>query len=206
MPTPATAAISAFLQINSGKNHEPILVIIVIFAENELVIFHLDLKTKFAQNISMDPKEAKNRIWHYHLDTEGQLWHEGSLFEDPTLLNFFMKKMDQLPDGRFQVICQGETCLIEPEDAPYVVLDIEKKGEKIELIFPGDYREILDPSSLYVGKDNVLYCKVRAGRFAARFNRKPYFELSHWINLDETRHEFFLNLGKKHFPIQGVRG
>jgi len=153
----------------------------------------------------MDPNEAKNRIWHYKMDTEGNLWHEGTLFEDPALLKFFMRKMEREPDGRYKLLCQGETCYIEPADVPYVILGIERKGDEVELIFPGDYREVLDPRSLYVGKDNVLYCKVRGGKYDARFNRKPYIELAHWVEEDPRRHQYVLHLGKDYFPIAGVQ-
>ncbi len=153
----------------------------------------------------MDPQEAKNRIWHYKMDCEGNLWHEGTLFDDPPVLKFFMRKMEKLPDGRFKVICQGETCFIEPEDVPYVVQDIRLVGDQVELIFPGDYRERLDPNTLWVGKENVLYCKTRGGEFEARFNRKPYLELAKKVDFDSQNHQYVLQLGQKAYPIQGVR-
>jgi len=151
----------------------------------------------------MDPIEAKNRIWHYILDTEGNLWHEGTLFEDPALLKFYMRKMEKTPEGKFKVLCQGETCFIEPQDVPYVILGIERKGDQVELIFPGNYREILDPATLYVGKENVLYCKVRDGAFEARFSRKPFWEITHWVEQGQDK-KFFLNLGGEKFQIHGI--
>ncbi len=151
----------------------------------------------------MEPDNVQARIWHYLLDTEGHLWHDGTEFEDPDTLRFFMRKMKRLPDGRYQVLCQGETCFIEPMDVPYVIQDIEVKGDRMELVFPGDYRERLDPATLQVGKDNVLYCKVRNGAFDARFNRKPYLELAHYVERDESG-RYCLRLGGEKYPIAGV--
>lgn len=148
--------------------------------------------------------EEKERIWHYWMDAEGHLWHEGSEFDDPEILKFFHKKMEQEPDGKYKVICQGETCYIEAEDVPYVIQDIDIKPSQVELIFPGNYRETLDPSTLRVGKDNVLYCKVRQGKFTARFNRKPYLELAKYVDRDSKSHIYYFNFEKKRFPIQGV--
>jgi hypothetical protein len=152
----------------------------------------------------MEVDNVQDRIWHYSMDTEGHLWHDGAEFEDPQVLKFFMRKMEKQADGKFKVICQGETCYIEPQDVPYVVQKINFLPDKIELIFQGDYREALDPISLYVGKDNVLYCKVRGGNFNARFNRKPYLELAHQIEHDPKHHGFCLIFGGKSYPIQGV--
>ncbi len=144
----------------------------------------------------------EERIWHYQLDKEGHLWHEGSEFDDPAILKFFMRKMEKLPDGRFKAICQGETCFIEPEDVPYVVKDVVVGPDQVELIFPGDYGEVLDPSTLYVGKENVLYCKVRGGKYAARFNRKTYFELARLVEQDAKDKGFYLAIGGKRYRIR----
>lgn len=144
------------------------------------------------------------REWHYKVDTEGNLWHDGSVFDDPNILNFFMRRMEHLPDGRYHALCQGEHCYFEPEDTLYVVHDIAMHPDHIDLVFQGDYHERLDPHSLHVGKDNVFYCKARNGAFEARFNRQPYLELARAIDYDPADHCFFLKLAGDKFPIAGV--
>jgi hypothetical protein len=151
----------------------------------------------------MPAKTPKERVYHYSIDREGRLWIEGTELTDPQVLKFFMKHMEQQPGGKFRVLCMGEINLIEAEDVPYVVQAINIGKEKIELIFPGDYREILDPSTLKVGKDNVLYCQIRKGAFTARFNRKPYLELTRLVDKDRSKGFVLIWQGKK-FPIKGV--
>jgi len=204
MATALVAAEASIQEVGRGENHETLLVPVEILAELKLSVFHLVNAPIISQNTPMDPLEAKNRIWHYILDTEGNLWHEGSLFEDPALLKFFMRKMERLPDGRFKVLCQGETCYIEPQDTPYVILSLDRKEGQIELVFPGDYRETLDPATLWVGKDNVLYCKVRGGAYDARFSRKPFWEITHWVEQDPIDKKFYLRLGDHRFKIGGL--
>jgi hypothetical protein len=152
----------------------------------------------------MSPPQDEERVWHYYIDTEGHLWHEETELEDPKLLKFFMQKMEILPDGRFQVICQGETCFITAEDVPYVVQNIIISPSTIELIFSGGYQETLDPKTLWVGKANVLYCKVRQAKFTARFNRKSYFELSKLVKFNPQKNVYFLTLDDQNYPIKGV--
>jgi len=152
----------------------------------------------------------EDRAWHYFIDAEGHLSHEGSELDDPALLKFFMEKMERLPDGRFHVLCQGEDCYITAEDVPYVVQDVAVEKEGIRLRFPGGYEEALDPATLKVGQGNVLYCTIRKGAgappgaFRARFNRKSYLELARHVRYDPKKKSYFITLAKTDYPIEGV--
>lgn len=148
--------------------------------------------------------DKKMRVWHYSIDSEGRLWHEGTEITDPQVLKFFMRRMEKLPDGSYQVMCQGEKNLITAEDVPYVVQAIKLHPDKVELIFPGEYVEILDPETLSVGKDNILYCKIRNRSFNARFNRKPYLELAQKVEFDSENKAYYLPLNDRDYLIRGV--
>jgi hypothetical protein len=107
------------------------------------------------------------------------------------------------------VKCQGENCYFEVEDAPYVVQDValhknqEGRLQQIDLIFPGGYTEVLNPSSLRVTKDNVLYTRVRSGEFDARFTLKSFFHLSPYFEQDANGSEYSLAVsGKKYIIAQ----
>lgn len=156
------------------------------------------------KELFMESPKRIDRIWHYYLDAEGVVWHDGTELDDPWLLKFFMEKMVKLSNGQFQVICQGETCLIRVQDVPYVVQSIEISPKKIRLIFSGRYEEELNPATLVVGKENILYCKVREGEFDARFNRKSYLELTKQIEFDSEKKKYFLKLNERKYLIQGV--
>ena len=143
-------------------------------------------------------------LWHYFIDTDGYLRHEGIEFDDPAVLRLFMEKMEPLPGGQFRVFCQGEECRITAEDVPYVVTGLKISGKRIELIFPGGYSEPLDPTTLFVGKKNVLYCAVRGGKFVARFNRKSYLEFAKQVKFDSKRKSYFITVDNQRYPIKGV--
>lgn len=151
---------------------------------------------------------SEQRIWHYMVDIEGVVWHDGTEFDAPELLQFFMRKMEASSFKEasekpvYEVICQGELCLIHAQDVPYVVQSLEIRADGVILIFPGGYREELDPRTLFVGGENVLYCKVRKGNFKARFNRKTYVELAKLIDFDPQKNVYFLRLGQNRFSIQ----
>jgi len=63
-----------------------------------------------------------------------------------------------------------------------------------------DSCEKLETNSLYTGRDNVLYCRVKEGRFTARFSRNSYYQLAEFIEQSENDADFFINLnGEKYF-------
>lgn len=143
------------------------------------------------------------RSWHYYIDAEGIVWHDGTELDDPELLHFFMEKLHREKDGSLQLICQGELCTFECEDVPYVVQSFDEIKEGLLLHFPGKYEELLKPESLRVGKENVLYCKVKKGEFDARFSRKAYWELAKRISQNEEK-KYILHLQGRDYPIQGI--
>ena len=147
------------------------------------------------------------RNYFYFLDQEGQIWHEGTEITDPRFALTILRSLQKTDDGKYLARCQGENCFIEVEDVPYVVQDVafHKDGGKlrqVDLLFPGGYMEILDPSTLQVSANHVLYCQVRRNQFDARFTRKAYFKLAAFIGEDPKAHTYFLEMKEKRYPIQ----
>jgi hypothetical protein len=147
-----------------------------------------------------------DRNYYYFLDKEGHIWHEGSEITDPRFALLVHRVMQKTPDGLL-VKCQGENCFFEVEDVPYVIqsLALHKDHEgrllKIDLIFPGGYVETLDPRTLYVSREDVLYCTVREGEFPARFSRKAYFQFIPFIQEGPISHSYFVDLANSQYPI-----
>jgi hypothetical protein len=57
-------------------------------------------------------------------------------------------------------------------------------------------------NSLHIGKDNVLYCRVKEGKFAARFSRNSYYQLAEFIEQSENGSHFFINLNEEKYFIK----
>lgn len=150
------------------------------------------------------PSNSPERIWYYDLDAEGHFWHEGYEFDEPSIIQVILKSLEPIEGNRYHAFCQGEECIIRTEDVPYVVQNMDMNPENITLIFSGGYKEPLDPTSLFIGKNNIPYCRVRNGKFLARFNRKSYFELAKKIEFDPQDKVFYLSLGDKRYNIQGT--
>jgi hypothetical protein len=130
------------------------------------------------------------REYHYRVDREGRIFHDGTEIVDAATLRFFLLALQRTPDDRWLALCQGERNWFEPEDTPFVVqrLGLEVTGGRlraVELCFAGDYREPLDLATLE-HDDARLFCRIRKGAFRARFGRIAMQQIAPWLNDDGT--------------------
>jgi hypothetical protein len=125
------------------------------------------------------------REYRYQVDRDGRIFHDGTEIVDPAVLRFFLRAMARTDDGRCLVLCQGERNWFEAPDTPFVIqrLRLTVEGgllQAVELCFPGDYREPLDPRTLETERD-LLFCRVRGGAFRARFGRVAVQQLAPFL-------------------------
>ena len=143
------------------------------------------------------------REYHYRVDAEGRIFHDGSEVLDPLTLRFFLRAMTRTPDGRWLVVCQGERNWFEREGTPFVVQRVRpvlargragrprpRHGRRApRAARPGDAR----------GEHGRLYCRVRRGAFPARFGRLALQQLGAYLADDGGRP--VLVLGNRRHPI-----
>lgn len=146
------------------------------------------------------------REYRYRVDLERRIFHDGSEIVDPLVLRFFLRAMQQTPEGRYLVLCQGEQNWFEPYDTPFVVqrLRCGIEGGQLasaELCFTGDYREPLDPGSLEA-EGGHLFARVRRGSFRARFGRVAMQQIAPF--LAEGRDGSALLLRGARYPIRDL--
>jgi hypothetical protein len=91
---------------------------------------------------------------------------------------------------------------VEVEDAPFVVLRVEREGAGLTLTINDLSREPLPAETLRLGPDEVPYCRVKAGRFDARFSRAAAYELLQLVEYDETSGRGTLVLGGRRYPLE----
>jgi tRNA threonylcarbamoyladenosine biosynthesis protein TsaB len=145
------------------------------------------------------------------LDREGRWWHEGSIIEHPRIARMLHLWLDRRDDGRYVLRFdeRDETLFayVEVEDAPYVVRTVElDKGAaghvEVHLRLSDESVEELDYGSLAVGEDNALYCRVKQGRFDARFSRQAYYLIGELVEEDPLSGGFALRAVGRLWSIQ----
>lgn len=140
----------------------------------------------------------------YRIDLDGTIRFGDEEYEAPVVYRAFYDNLQRAPDGRLFADCMGERCWIEPEDTVFVVQSIEVSdgGAGVTLGLTGAIEEPLDPATLSVGRDNVLYARVKGGEYPARLTRKAYYELARHITPRDGA--FVLSLAGRDWPIAGA--
>lgn len=113
------------------------------------------------------------------IDKEGKWFYEDREIVNPVVLLAFCNALEKDDQGRYRIILQSEICYVEVEDTPFVVASIrgDQDTELLTLLNTGDIHK-LDPNTLSIGKDNVMYCLLPDG-MKVRFTRAAYY---HWLS------------------------
>ncbi len=118
--------------------------------------------------------------------SDGNWYSDEERIDNPRIALLFSRSIRRSPDGSYFLQVAEERAAITVEDTPYVVKAIEDDGKGgFILVLNDGEREPLDPASLVVGADNVLYCRVKNGSFPARFLRTAYYHLSEHFQVDD---------------------
>ena len=132
---------------------------------------------------------------------DGNWYSDDERIDNPRIALLFSKSVKCKPDGSYFIQVADERAAITVEDTPYVVRTVEDGPDTIIVVTNDDEREPLDPTTLAVGRDNVLYCRVKASAFPARFLRSAYYHLSSHFTAEDNG-GFALVVGGRRYPIK----
>jgi hypothetical protein len=140
---------------------------------------------------------------------EGKWFHDGAEIIHRPIFLWMIQSLEKTEDGLFIVHLNNQKCYLEVEDTPLVVqkVDLVKEGPgktaQIRLTLNDESRESLDPDTLRISPESVLYCTVKNNQFPARFLRPAYYQIAENITEDE-RGGFDLLINEKRYPIRVV--
>lgn len=144
-------------------------------------------------------KISFRRDGHWYVDDER--------IENPRIALLFSRSVRCAPDGSYFLQVGDEHSSITVEDTPYVVKSIKGDAHQgFSVVLNDETVELLDPGSLAIGPDNVLYCMVKHRQHRARFLRPAYYHLSHSLQADERGGFCFVTMGKRYPLQQAPRG
>ena len=144
------------------------------------------------------------------IDREGDWYYRGSPMQRDDIVSHLCQHLRREKSTELYIIQLGkQRCYLEVEDAPLVVTSVlhqeeKEKDDQEELFLSIKHlktNQPLDPRTLWVGRENVLYCKVMDDRISARFLRPAYYQLAEFIHEDKDEARFFLLLGGKRYYI-----
>ncbi len=133
------------------------------------------------------------------VDTEGNMSHEGAPMVHPGIIELIFESV-HLEDGHYIVRLGKQACELEVADTFFVVASVDVEGEGISVTLNDGSSEALDLASLYIGKNDVMYCAVKGSEFPARFVRKAYYQMADMV--EEAGEGFALVVGDKRVPLR----
>jgi hypothetical protein len=138
---------------------------------------------------------------------EGRWFHEGAEISHRPIFLWLIQNLEKDEAGRYLVHLNNQKCVLEVEDTPLVILGVDRnqsapeENEEILLTLNDERQEVLDPRTLWLSRENVLYGLVKDGQIPARFLRAAYYQIAQIIEEDESG-GFFLALNGQKFPIK----
>ena len=156
------------------------------------------------------PTEGELRPCGIVIDREGDWHYRGSRMERSDIVSHLCQYLRRDEASGLYIIQMGkQRCYLEVEDTPLTITAVlhgkgeERKGQE-QFLLSIKYMNAsqpLDPTTLWVGDENVLYCRVMEGRIPARFLRPAYYQLAEFIHEDKEQNRFYLSLEAKRFYI-----
>jgi len=138
------------------------------------------------------------------IDKEGRWFNDDRELVHPAIYRYFNRCLRMDDRGRYVICTDDQMCAVEVEDAPFVVVRVEGEREDIVVHLNDGAVEPLAMDGLWVGQDNVLYCKVKGGAFHARFLRPAYYQLAEFV--EEEGGRFYIQRGGERYYIRTGKG
>lgn len=157
--------------------------------------------------------EQASNIWKtldsgdIYVDSEGDWFYQGNRITREDILQSFYDRLQMSADNSYVIVWEQQRCALRVDDTPFVIARVDRRstggaiGEQFQLTLKHlPAPEVLNPDSLWVGKDHVLYARIRSGLFIARFSRPAYYQIAAWIQDDPATGQFFLEAnGERHW-------
>ena len=141
------------------------------------------------------------------LDREGRFWHEGEPVERPALSRALHTWLTHHPVDHRPILSNGyDWCYLDVEDTMAFVRSVRPGSSNAApptLVLVDGSEHPLDPSTVTVDAEGVLYARVGARGEEARFGRHAQSELAVFLADDEPPR---LVLGERAYPIEPRRG
>lgn len=138
------------------------------------------------------------------IDKEGKWYYNENEIVNPLILESFCNCLEKDEEGRYRIALGQEICYLEIEDTPFIVASLRGEPETgLSVLLNTGCLHELDPDTLCIGVDNVMYCTL-SDDMKVRFSRAAYYMLALMMEEDEAGN-IVLKTGKKNYRISQGR-
>jgi uncharacterized protein len=133
---------------------------------------------------------------------DGWWYANGERIHNRRINTLFSQHLRKTAAGTYEIAIGWDKVTVEIDDAPYVVTRVTGDSDQgLTLRLNDESEELLDPSTLSIGAENVLYCLVKGREHPARFSRPAYYQLGEYVEEDQETGSFRLRLGDTAYTI-----
>lgn len=149
----------------------------------------------------MSPSDPSTwKLPRLRIDREGAWLHEDEEITHAGILANLWSNLRVDAGGHFLQL--GPLRIpVEVPGAPFVVVRVEREGVALLLTLGDQTREPLRPETLRLGAGEVPYCRVKDGRFEARFSRAATYQLLGFMESGESGAAATLVVDEARYPI-----
>ncbi len=144
----------------------------------------------------MAGENKKIPFYDIRIDKEGIWYYKGAEMFRREIVELFYRHLKKDEAGKYLIELENDCCYLEVEDTAFVVKSVfcseYENGYQFFLLLSDGTIEKLNPDKIWIGQDNVLYCKIKSGPFDARFSRASYYQLAEYIQYDPQKDVYFL--------------
>lgn len=109
---------------------------------------------------------------------DGRWYSDTEPIENVRIANLFSRHLVQREDGLWWILMGDESAQVTIEDTPWVVARVDGAPQQgFTLGLNDGTSEPLDPATLTLSPDHVLYGRAKGGQHRVRFLRAPQIEL-----------------------------
>ena len=134
------------------------------------------------------------------IDRDGGWFHENEEVTHDGILSSLRAALQVDATGHFIQIGPVRVP-VEVADAPFAVVRLETDGDGFALTLNDLTRELLDPASLRLGAGEAPYCRVKEGRFLARFSRAAAWQLLQHVEAGPTGATGTIKVGGRAYEL-----
>jgi uncharacterized protein len=141
------------------------------------------------------------------IDKDGIWYYRGAEMFRKDIVNLLYINLKIDDHGRYLIEFNNDRCYLDVEDTPYVIKAVYrsfnevKEKDAINLLLPDDSLEELDPSTLSVNNDNILYCYIKRLNCFARFSRASYYQIVQYVDHDPVGDRYYILLNGNYYYI-----
>src|SRR5262245_12044895 len=137
------------------------------------------------------------------IDRDGAWFHDDEEVTHEGMLAGLRSALARDAEGYFLQIGQVRVP-VEVADAPFVVLRVVGEGDQRVGTLSELTRDVLAPDTLRFDADGVPHCRIKDGRFEARWSRAATYQLLQLVEFDEPDPTAILLVGTRRFPLPGL--